>query len=113
MLDQCDQVLVHDPKNVKVHFRMAQALFALSKDRASTSMVKSAFTHVKTAIDLSPNDTSIKTFFDEVKVRYDEVELAEKAKQEEEGPKEETKKSTEAKLLSRVKIEEETLPPLG
>jgi hypothetical protein len=50
-------------------------------------MVKSAFTHVKTAIEISPNDASIRTFFEEVKVKFDEVELAEKKKQEEEGPK--------------------------
>jgi hypothetical protein len=44
-------------------------------------MVKSAFTHVKTAFEISPNDASIMKFFEEVKVKFDEVELAEKKKQ--------------------------------
>jgi hypothetical protein len=57
-------------------------------------MVKSAFNHLKTAIEISPNDASIRKFFEEVKVKFDEVELAEKKKQEEEGPKDEGKKST-------------------
>lgn len=69
-------------------------------------MVKSAFTHVKTAFEISPNDASIMKFFEEVKVKFDEVELAEKKKQQEDGPKEESKKSTEEKLLQRVKIDE-------
>ena len=73
MLDHCEQVLEHEPKNIKVNFRMAQALFALSKQRESSSMVKSAFTKVKLAFEQSPSDQSIKTFFEEVKAKHDEI----------------------------------------
>jgi len=100
---------------------MSQALFALYKEKQNTTMAMSAYIRVKTALDLSPNDTAIKTFYEEVKVKYEEIMAAEKKKKEEaqksqaDGPKDEPKKeTTKDKLLSRVKIDEdEKLPPLG
>ena len=71
VLDHCDQVLEYDKTNVKASFRLAQALFALSQQNNSSSMVKSAFTHVKNAYEQTPNDASIKKVFDEVKTKYD------------------------------------------
>ena len=76
---------------------MAQALFALSKERQNNSMAMSAYVRAKTALDLAPNDAAIKTFYTEVKTRYDEVVAEDKKKKEEEqkaaaareGPKEE------------------------
>lgn len=46
-------------------------------------MVKSAFKHAKTAFDTAPNDASIKTFYDKVVVKHDEVLNAEKVEKEE------------------------------
>jgi tetratricopeptide (TPR) repeat protein len=85
VLDHCEQVLEHDPKNIKVNFRMSQALFALSKQNGNVSMVKSAFAKVKIAFDQSPSDKNIKTFYEEVKLKHDEIVQAD-MKKESEGP---------------------------
>ena len=98
-------------------------MFALSQQRESSSMVKSAFDKVKVAYDQSPNDPNVKNFYEEVKQKYDKL-VFEDTKKESDGPKqpaEETKQTTKEKLLSRVKIEddektlktEDKLPPLG
>lgn len=79
-------------------------------------MVKSAFTHVKNAYEQTPNDASIKKFFEEVRSKHDQIEKAEK---EANGSLasdkyEEHKGNTKDKLLSRVKIDEDDkLPPIG
>ena len=115
VLDHCEQVLEFDPKNVKACFRMAQAQFALSQERNSASMVKSAHEFAKKAIQLTPNDATCKKFYEEVKLKYEEVIAADKSR-DANGPNVigEEKKSTKDKLLSRVKIDEdEKLPPLG
>lgn len=78
-------MLEHDSKNIKVNFRMSQALFALSKQSGSVSMVKSAFAKVKVAFDQSPSDKNIKTFYEEVKLKHDEI-VQEDMKKEAEGP---------------------------
>lgn len=78
-------------------------------------MLKSAYDFAKKAIDLTPNDATCRKFYEEVKLKYEEIIAADKTK-DANGPNiiSEEKKSTKDKLLSRVKIdEEEKLPPLG
>lgn len=48
-------------------------------------MVKSAFAKVKVAFDQSPSDKNIKTFYEEVKLKHDEI-VQEDMKKEAEGP---------------------------
>ena len=104
VVDQCEKVLEYDPKNLKANYRMAQAVFALSEGK-SPSQIKSAYKYATKANDGIKNDEKVKAFYDEVKIKYDEVIAEEKRKAKEEEEKKK-KKGVEEKLLERVKLDD-------
>ena len=77
---------------------MATAIWNKSATKTDTE-VKSAFKYIKQALANLPNDKAIKTLYDEIKPKHDQV-------QDQQEESKETK-TTKDKVLSRVKIDDE------
>ena len=83
VIDQCERVLDYDANNIKASFRMSQAAFALSHGK-SLSQLKVALKHAQIAKNGQPNNTSVKSHFDEVKRVHDEVVAAQEERKRKE-----------------------------